>query len=44
MTCIVGIVDSLSTPRKVYMAADSGASDESIMLSIIDPKIQKNGK
>jgi hypothetical protein len=44
MTCIVGIVDNLSTPRKVYMAADSGASDESIMISIIDPKIQRNGK
>ena len=44
MTCIVGIVDNLSTPRKVFMAADSGASDESIMISIIDPKIQKNGK
>jgi hypothetical protein len=44
MTCIVGIVDNLSTPRKVYMAADSGASDDSIMISIMDPKIQKNGK
>jgi len=44
MTCIVGIVDNLSTPRRVYMAADSGASDESIMISIMDPKIQKNGK
>ncbi len=44
MTCIVGIVDSISTPRRVYMAADSGASDDSIMLSIMDPKIQKNGK
>ena len=44
MTCIVGIVDTFSTPRKVYMAADSGASDESIMTPIMDPKIQKNGK
>ena len=44
MTCIVGIVDNLSTPRKVFMAADSGASDESIMISIMDPKIQKNGR
>jgi len=44
MTCIVGIVDNLSTPRKVYMAADSGASDESIMTPILDPKIQRNGK
>ena len=44
MTCIVGIVDTSSTPRRVYMAADSGASDESIMTPIMDPKIQKNGK
>lgn len=44
MTCIVGIVDSLNTPRRVYMAADSGASDESIMTPIMDPKIQRNGK
>jgi len=44
MTCIVGIVDNLSTPRKVYMAADSGASDDSIILPIMDPKIQRNGK
>jgi hypothetical protein len=44
MTCIVGIVDSLNTPRKVYMAADSGASDDSIITPIMDPKIQKNGK
>ena len=44
MTCIVGIVDNSSTPRRVYMAADSGASDDSIILPIIDPKIQKNGK
>jgi hypothetical protein len=44
ITCIVGIVDkSFSTPR-VLMAADSGASDESIMTPIMDPKIQKNGK
>ena len=45
MTCIVGIVDRYSsTPRKVYMAADSGASDDSIMTPIMDPKIQKNGR
>ena len=45
ITCIVGIVDRYSsTPRRVYMAADSGASDESIMTPIMDPKIQKNGK
>jgi len=44
MTCIVGIVDSLNTPRRVFMAADSGASDESIMTPIMDPKIQRNGK
>jgi len=45
ITCIVGIVDRYSSsPRRVFMAADSGASDESIMTPIIDPKIQKNGK
>ena len=44
MTCIVGIVDNLSTPRKVYMEADSGASDDSIITPIMDPKIQRNGR
>lgn len=44
ITCIVGIVDNISTPRKVYMAADSGASDDTIMTPIMDPKIQRNGK
>lgn len=44
ITCIVGIVDNFSTPRKVYMAADSGASDDTIMTPIMDPKIQRNGK
>ena len=44
MTCIVGIVDkSFSTPR-VLMGAESGASDDSIILSVKDPKIIRNGK
>ena len=45
MTCIVGIVDNINFPTpRVFMAADSGASDESIMTPIMDKKIQKNGK
>lgn len=44
MTCIVGIVDnSFSTPR-VWMGADSGASDDSIILAVKDTKVLKNGK
>ena len=44
MTCIVGIVDkSLSTPR-VWMGADSGTSDDSIILAVKDTKVLKNGK
>ena len=44
MTCIVGIVDkSLSTPR-VWMGADSGASDDSIILAVKDTKVLRNGK
>ena len=44
MTCIVGIVDkSFSTPR-VLMGAESGASDDSIILPVKDRKIIKNGK
>lgn len=44
MTIIVGIVDrSFSTPR-VLMGADSGASDDSIILPVKDHKIIKNGK
>jgi ATP-dependent protease HslVU (ClpYQ) peptidase subunit len=44
ITCIVGIVDnSFPTPR-VLMGADSGASDDSIILPVKDRKIIKNGK
>jgi ATP-dependent protease HslVU (ClpYQ) peptidase subunit len=44
MTCIVGIVDnSLPTPR-VWMGAESGASDDSIILPVKDKKIVRNGK
>lgn len=45
MTIIVGVVDntSFSTPR-VWMGADSGASDDSIILPVKDKKIIKNGK
>jgi ATP-dependent protease HslVU (ClpYQ) peptidase subunit len=44
MTCIVSVVDnSFPTPR-VWMGADSGASDDSIILAVKDTKVLKNGK
>lgn len=44
MTCIVGVVDSsFSTPR-VWIGAESGASDAEIILTSLDPKIKKVGK
>lgn len=44
MTCIVGIVDRSSPTPRVWMGADSGASDDSIILPVKDHKIVKNGK
>jgi len=44
MTCIVGIVEATQSSRRIWMAADSGASDESIILPVQDKKIARNGK
>ncbi len=43
MTCIVGIVDARKSSRRIWMAADSGASDETIILPVQDKKIIRNG-
>lgn len=44
MTCIVGIVDKSSSTPRVWMGAESGASDDSIILPVKDHKIVRNGK
>jgi len=44
MTIIVGVVDKSSSIPRVLMGADSGASDDSIILPVKDHKIVKNGK
>jgi ATP-dependent protease HslVU (ClpYQ) peptidase subunit len=44
MTCIVGIVDKSSSTPRIWMGADSGASDSDIILPLLDKKIQKVGR
>jgi ATP-dependent protease HslVU (ClpYQ) peptidase subunit len=44
ITIIVGVVDRSSSTPRVLMGADSGASDESIILAVKDRKIIRNGK
>ena len=44
MTCIVGIVDNSSSTPRVWLGSESGASDDSIILTSKDPKIKKVGK
>lgn len=43
MTCIVGIVEATKSSRRIWMACDSGVSDDAIILSSQAKKVARNG-